>query len=72
MGVSIVIMEVLVVVDRSKNWLSPKTSKIQSPKTIVRTEELSFLDSDGQPTSDYDEWNSEAYYLTKMILSESR
>ena len=50
LGVGIVVVEV---VDWSKNRLSPKTSKIQSPKTIRYTEELSFLDLDGQLTSEF-------------------
>ena len=35
-------------------------------------EKLSFLGPDGQPTSDDDEWNSEAYNFTKMIPNKSR
>lgn len=65
--VSIVVIEVLVIIDQSKNRLSLKTSKIQYSKHIKCMEKLSFLDLDGQPTFDSNERNSKTYYSTKKI-----
>ena len=70
LGVSIVRV-VVVEVDRSKNSAKSKNFKNPRPKTIRCTEELSFLDPDGQPTSDYDKWNLKVYFSTKITPIET-